>query len=109
MATWYQLRMSASKAHSVNEENDANTEKNLQVPIFNERFASSMNVEESFSSLNAIQRREGSGSCGRQDTQDAAIAMKKLLLLQDSSVQYRRRHRSYDAQTYVKYFEEIRS
>ncbi|OQR90043.1 hypothetical protein THRCLA_22597 [Thraustotheca clavata] len=100
--------MSALEAHSVNVEYDANTDKNLQVPIFNERFASLMNIEETFSSLNAIQRREERGSCRRQDTQDTAIAMKKLLLLQDSSVQYRRRHRSYDAQTYVKNFEEIR-
>ncbi|OQS01849.1 hypothetical protein THRCLA_05708, partial [Thraustotheca clavata] len=59
MATGYQLRMSALKSHSVNVEYDANADKNLQAPIFNERFASSMNVEETFSSLNAIQRREG--------------------------------------------------
>ncbi|KDO23415.1 hypothetical protein SPRG_11508 [Saprolegnia parasitica CBS 223.65] len=108
MGDGFRQRLAFLRGHAINQTYDAMTPEDQRVPYSNERFASSMNVESTFSLLNAIQKREGRGSVGKQRVDDVVIAMKKLLLVQlEDCWTKRKKDHNYDEQTYYKSIKEL--
>ncbi|EQC26686.1 hypothetical protein SDRG_15472 [Saprolegnia diclina VS20] len=81
-----------------------------RLPVFNDRFCASMNVETVFSEFNAIAGREGRASRGKGDAYGAMVALKKLLRTHNHGLRLRHNRKTVytDHGTYNKTYDNMR-
>ncbi|KDO20123.1 hypothetical protein SPRG_14603 [Saprolegnia parasitica CBS 223.65] len=105
----YRIRAATLAVHPTNVAYDNATPIEARLPVSNDRFCASMNVESSFSEFNAVTGREGRASCGKGTADGAENALKKVLITHHHSLQLpHNRKVVYSDGEYNKSFEAMR-